>query len=185
MHWRTGFNKDVKGRTGCPCPTTAGLTNRKYPIVFNGIEMQLGVYEIMAGFDLITDGNGTQDIYALIDATKATVSPKAGQAGYIKISSIIPTSKNGWRYITHFLFANGYFCATSCGESGSGESKGCGDAVYISSGNEGETRELLSFGCLGYGGACGLFCLDLSNALRGCWWNIGGRLSVNAVLQEG
>lgn len=177
MHWRTGFNKDVKGRTGSPCLTTAGLTNRRYPIVFQGIEMQLGFYEIMAGFDLITDSSGTQDIYALTDAAKATTNPKAGQAGYIKISSIIPTNKNGWNYITHFTFANGYFCATSCGESGSGNSKGCGDAVYISSGNEGETRELRSFGILWNWDTCGLFCLNLNNRLGNCWWNIGGRNS--------
>lgn len=185
MHWWTGFSKDVKGRTGCPCPTTAGLTNRKYPIVFNGIEMQLGFYEVMAGFDLITDDNGTQDIYVLTDATKATTSPKAGQAGYIKISSIIPARKNAWNYITHFTFANGYLCVTSCGENGSGESKGCGDAIYISSGNSGETRALLSFGYLGDWGPCGVLCLNLNSRLGHCWWHIGGRLSVNAVLQEG
>lgn len=185
MHWWTGFSKDVKGRTGCPCPTTTGLTNRKYPIVFNGIEMQLGFYEVMAGFDLITDDNGTQDIYALTDATKATTSPKAGQAGYIKISSIIPARKNAWNHITHFTFVNGYFCATSCGESGSGESKGCGDAVFISSGNTGETRALPSFGNLWDGGACGVLFLSLNNWLGGFGWHIGGRLSVNAVLQDG
>ena len=185
MHWRTGFNKDVKGRTGSPCLTTAGLTNRRYPIVFQGIEMQLGFYEIMAGFDLITDNSGTQDIYALTDATKATTTPKAGQAGYVKISSIIPTNKNGWNYITRLTFASGYFCATSCGESGSGNSKGCGDAIFISSGNDGEARELQSFGDLGFWDSCGLFCLHLNNWLGDCWWCIGGRLSVNAVLQEG
>lgn len=185
MHWRTGFNKDVKGRTGSPCLTTAGLTNRRYPIVFQGIEMQLGFYEIMAGFDLITDNSGTQDIYALTDATKATTTPKAGQAGYVKISSIIPTNKNGWNYITRLTFASGYFCATSCGESGSGNSKGCGDAIFISSGNDGEARELRSFGNLWDWDACGLFCLRLGSGLGGCWWGIGGRLSVNAVLQEG
>lgn len=155
------------------------------PIVFNGIEMQLGFYEVMAGFDLITDDNGTQDIYALTDATKATTSPKAGQAGYIKISSIIPARKNAWNHITHFTFVNGYFCATSCGESGSGESKGCGDAVFISSGNTGETRALQSFGSLGGGGACGVLCLFLNCGLGSCGWHIGGRLSVNAVLQDG
>lgn len=185
MHWRTGFNKDVKGRTGSPCFTIAGLTNRRYPIVFQGIEMQLGFYEIMAGFDLITDNSGTQDIYALTDATKATTTPKAGQAGYVKISSIIPTNKNGWNYITRLTFASGYFCATSCGESGSGNSKGCGDAIFISSGNDGEARELQSFGSLGSWESCGLFCLFLLNGLGSCWWGFGGRLSVNAVLQEG
>lgn len=147
--------------------------------------MQLGFYEVMAGFDLITDDNGTQDIYALTDATKATTSPKAGQAGYIKISSIIPARKNAWNHITHFTFVNGYFCATSCGESGSGESKGCGDAVFISSGNTGETRALQSFGNLWDRGSCGVLYLHLNFRLGHYWWNIGGRLSVNAVLQDG
>lgn len=81
-------------------------------------------------------------------------------------------------------FKNGYLCAASCGESGSGSSKGCGDAIYLS-GGVGETRELRSFGNLWDGDACGLFCLRLNGGLGGCWWGIGGRLSVNAVLQEG
>lgn len=183
MHWRTGFNKDVKGRTGSPCPTVAGLTNRRYPIVFQGIEMQLGIYEIMSGFSIIT-GDNTCEIYGLADATKAVTTPKQNQAGYIKLSEISITSKNAWNYITHLNFKNGYLCAASCGESGSGSSKGCGDAIYLS-GGVGETRELLSFGGLGGWDACGLFCLNLSGGLGGCRWHIGGRLSVNAVLQEG
>lgn len=183
MHWRTGFNKDVKGRTGSPCPTVAGLTNRRYPIVFQGIEMQLGIYEIMSGFSIIT-GDNTCEIYGLADATKAVTTPKQNQAGYIKLSEISITSKNTWNYITHLNFKNGYLCAASCGESGSGSSKGCGDAVNLS-GSVGDTRELLSFGDLGNGDACGLFCLYLSSWLGSCRWHIGGRLSVNAVLQEG
>lgn len=183
MHWRTGFNKDVKGRTGSPCPTVAGLTNRRYPIVFQGIEMQLGIYEIMSGFSIIT-GDNTCEIYGLADATKAVTTPKQNQAGYIKLSEISITSKNAWNYITHLNFKNGYLCAASCGESGSGSSKGCGDAIYLS-GGVGETRELLSFGSLWSGDACGLFCLHLSSGLGGCGWYVGGRLSVNAVLQEG
>ena len=183
MHWRTGFNKDVKGRTGSPCPTVAGLTNRRYPIVFQGIEMQLGIYEIMSGFSIIT-GDNTCEIYGLADATKAVTTPKQNQAGYIKLSEISITSKNAWNYITHLNFKNGYLCAASCGESGSGSSKGCGDAIYLS-GGVGETRELLSFGPLWNWDACGLFYLNLSGGLGGCGWHIGGRLSVNAVLQEG
>ena len=183
MHWRTGFNKDVKGRTGSPCPTVAGLTNRRYPIVFQGIEMQLGIYEIMSGFSIIT-GDNACEIYGLADATKAVTVPKQNQAGYIKLLEISITSKNAWNYITHLNFKNGYLCAASCGESGSGSSKGCGDAIYLS-GGVGETRELRSFGDLWGWDACGLFCLDLSDWLGNCWWLIGGRLSVNAVLQEG
>lgn len=183
MHWRTGFNKDVKGRTGSPCPTVAGLTNRRYPIIFQGIEMQLGVYEVMAGFDIVTS-DGTHEIYGLSDATKAATNPKQNQAGHTKLSSIAITNKSAWNYITHLNFESGYLCAASCGESGSGSSKGCGDAVYPS-GNAGETRELRSFGYLGSRDACGLFYLYLSNWLGYCWWHIGGRLSVNAVLQEG
>ena len=183
MHWRTGFNKDVKGRTGSPCPTVAGLTNRRYPIVFQGIEMQLGMYEIMSGFSIIT-GDNACEIYGLADATKAVTAPKQNQAGYIKLSEISITSKNAWNYITHLNFKNGYLCAASCGESGSGSSKGCGDAVNLS-GSVGDTRELRSFGDLGSRAACGLFCLNLSGGLGGYGWSIGGRLSVNAVLQEG
>ena len=183
MHWRTGFNKDVKGRTGSPCPTVAGLTNRRYPIVFQGIEMQLGMYEIMSGFSIIT-GDNACEIYGLADATKAVTAPKQNQAGYIKLSEISITSKNAWNYITHLNFKNGYLCAASCGESGSGSSKGCGDAVNLS-GSVGDTRALLSFGNLGNRDACGLFCLNLNSRLGDCWWNFGGRLSANAVLQEG
>lgn len=145
--------------------------------------MQLGIYEIMSGFSIIT-GDNACEIYGLADATKAVTVPKQNQAGYIKLLEISITSKNAWNYITHLNFKNGYLCAASCGESGSGSSKGCGDAIYLS-GGVGETRELRSFGVLWRRAACGLFCLYLSNGLGGCGWNIGGRLSVNAVLQEG
>ena len=181
MHWRTGFNKDVKGRTGSPCPTVAGLTNRRYPIVFQGIEMQLGIYEIMSGFSIIT-GDNACEIYGLEDATKAVTVPKQNQAGYIKLLEISITSKNAWNYITHLNFKNGYLCAASCGESGSGSSKGCGDAIYLS-GGVGETRELLSFGYLWLWDSCGLFCLYLGDWLGYCRWNIGGRNSKNIHLK--
>lgn len=125
-----------------------------------------------------------RDFYGLADATKAVTAPKQNQAGYIKLSEISITSKNTWNYITHLNFKNGYLCAASCGESGSGSSKGCGDAVNLS-GSVGDTRELRSFGHLWHGDACGLFCLYLGSWLGGFGWGIGGRLSVNAVLQEG
>lgn len=181
MHWRTGFNKDVKGRTGSPCPTVAGLTNRRYPIIFQGIEMQLGVYEVMAGFDIVTS-DGTHEIYGLSDATKAVTNPKQSQAGHTKLSSITITNKSVWNYITHLNFESGYLCAASCGESGSGISKGCGDAVYPS-GNAGETPPLQSFGNLRNRDACGLFYLNLNNRLGNYRWNIGGRNSKNIHLK--
>lgn len=181
MYYWSGFSDNVKGRTGCPCPTTAGLTNRHFPIVFNGIEMQVGLYEVEAGFSIYTEANTTQELYSLVDASKATTSPTQNQAGYKKISTLKSTNNNNWNYISEFGFENGCVVGTNCGASGTGDTKGVGDAVYISTGSAGNTRELLCLGFLGAWSLCGLCCLDLSGGLGSVGWLIGGHLSLNAV----
>ena len=183
MHYWSGFSDNVKGRTGCPCPTIDGLTNRHFPIVFNGIEMQVGLYEVEAGFSIYTEANTTQELYSLVDASKATTSPTQNQAGYKKISTLKSTNNNNWNYISEFGFENGCIVATQCGVSGSGDTKGVGDAIYISTGNVGDTRELPCLGLLRNWGPCGLCCLSLDVRLGYSGWDIGGRLSLNAVLE--
>lgn len=183
MHYWSGFSDNVKGRTGCPCPTTAGLTNRHFPIVFNGIEMQVGLYEVEAGFSIYTEANTTQELYSLTDASKATSSLKQNQAGYKKITTLKSTNNNSWNYISEFGFENGCVVATQCGVSGTGDTKGVGDGIYISTGNVGDTRELLCLGGLGGWGPCGLLFLSLDDWLGSYWWDIGGRLSLNAVVE--
>mgnify|MGYP002765874577 FL=1 len=180
MMWESGFSENIKGRVGAPCTTVSELTSGKFPICFNGIELLVGCYETMAGFDYILDDIGTQELYGLTDATKATTNPKPGQSGYILLGTLSVPNKNTWQYITDITFSNGCIIPKRVGDSGSGETVYVGDAVYTS-GNAGDTRELLALGGLGNWGSAGLSCLNLGSGLGSYWWAFGGRLSANAV----
>lgn len=72
--------------------------------------------------------------------------------------------------ISEFGFENDCVVGASCGVSGSGDTKGVGDAVYISTGSAGNTRELRCLGDLWNWSPCGLCFLNLYNWLGYYGW---------------
>ncbi|RHT38386.1 hypothetical protein DW790_05910 [Firmicutes bacterium AM31-12AC] len=185
FHYRSGFSDNVKGRTGCPCFTKSELTNGKYPIVFQGIEMMVGGYEIGSNVILdIADGSGiSRDVYVTDDATKLSSTIETVRKTYAKLSESITVSKtNSWNYVTAMFLdlVNGAIIPTKSGLTNSGSNTGFADAVYADAATSGQ-REWRFFGGLWCGAVGGLSCLVADYGLSDAGWYVLSRLSINAV----
>lgn len=184
FHWRSGFSDSVNGRTGSPCPDTSGLTNGKYPILLNGIELMVGGYEVESNAIMdIVDAAGTRDIYLTNDATKLTTDVTTAKSTYTKLEeSIHPTTLNTQNYITAMTIAvtNGAMTIKSAGETNSGSSTGFADGLYVD-GSESGQREFLLLGSLWVGSFGGFAYLNASSGLGAARWHILARLSINAI----
>lgn len=182
FHWRSGFSDLILGRDGCPCATSNGLTNGKYPVAFQGIECFTGIYETISNAIAdIVDSAGTRDIYITNDSSALTSTISDIKAKYQILDNQISVTKlNNWNYITAVSVdtENGAIIPTALGQSGSSSSTGYADAVYVDSGASGQ-RELLAFGYLRSASHSGVSCLYCSLDLGASRWFVGGRLSIN------
>lgn len=182
FHWRSGFSDLILGRDGCPCLDSSGLTNGKFPVVFQGIECFVGIYETISNAIAdIVDSAGTRDIYITNDSSILTSTISDIKAKYQILDNQISVTKlNNWNYITAVSVdtENGAIIPTASRQSGSSSSTGYADAVYVDSGTSGQ-RELLAFGSLGNSSDCGVSCLLCSLGLSASRWLVGCRLSVN------
>lgn len=182
FHWRSGFSDNVLGRDGCPCLTSAGLTNGKYPVVIQGIECFVGCYEVGSNAVMdIVDSTGKRDVYITNDSTKLTTNIDTIKSTYTKIAEqIVPTSVNNFNYITAVgcNAENGIIVPTAAGQSGSSTATGYADGLYCDNANSGQ-RELLCFGALWIGALGGVSFLYADSSLGFARWTFGARLSIN------
>lgn len=182
FHWRSGFSDLILGRDGCPCLDSSGLTNGKYPVVFQGIECFTGIYETVSNAIAdIVDSAGTRDIYITNDSSILTSTISDIKDKYQKLDNQISVTKlNNWNYITAVTVdtESGAIIPTASGQSGSSFSTGYADAVNVDSGTSGQ-RALLDFGSLGDTSHYGVSCVYCSRDLSGSVWTLGCRLSVN------
>lgn len=187
MHWQSGFSDDVLDRDGCPCETKTQLTNGKFPMVIQGIEIMVGGYETYGNaFMDIVDATGKREVYIQNDASQLTTDIATAKSTYKKSPyAIQPTSINSWNYITKIDFdlANGAFIQTNSGQSGSSTGSGFADGLYVDNANSGQ-REFLGFGGFGLGSEGGLSCLDANVGVGGASWYTLARLSINGVWGE-
>lgn len=184
MHWQSGFSDDVLDRDGCPCETKTQLTNGKFPMVIQGIEIMVGGYETYANaFMDIVDATGKREIYIQNDASQLTTNVTTAKTSYKKSQYAIQPSKvNSWNYITRIDFdlENGAFIQTECGQASSGTGVGFSDGVYVDASSTGQ-REFLALGYLWSGGYAGLSCLNAHYGLGDASWHVLSRLSINGV----
>ena len=183
MHWRSGFSDDVLDRCGCPCEDISGLTNGRYAMVWQGIELMVGGYETFSNMFMDIVSPTTRDVYITNDATKLTINTDTAKATYKKLSNQMRVSKNSqWNYVTEIKIdtENGAFVQTASGQNGSSNATGFGDAIYFDGATSG-TREFLSLGGLGFGSSAGLACCHGGLWLGYADWYILARLSVNCV----
>lgn len=182
FHWRSGFSDNVLGRDGCPCSVSDGLTNGKYPVVFQGIECFVGIYETVSNAIAdIVDSAGTRDIYITNDSSILTSTISDIKAKYQRLDNQISVAKlNVWNYITAVSVdaENGAIIPTASGQSGSSSSTGYADAVYADNGTSSQ-RELLAFGTLRTASYCGVSCVYCGLGLSSSNWRVGCRLSIN------
>ena len=182
FHWRSGFSDLILGRDGCPCSDSNGLTNDKFPVVFQGIECFVGIYETVSNAIAdIVDSAGTRDIYITNDSSILTSGISDIKNKYQKLDNQISVTKlNAWNYITDISVntENGAVIPTASGQAGSSSSAGYADAVYVDNGTSGQ-RELLAFGYPGSASLCGVSCVLCGYDLSNSYWYVGCRLSIN------
>ena len=180
MHWQSGFSDNVLGRDGCP----GNLTNGKFPMVLDGIEMMVGGYEVAGNAIMdIVSSTGQREVYVTNDSTKLTTTVATIKSTYNKSSySMQPTTLNAWNYITAMQLdlANGVAIPTEAGASQSGSSVGYADGLYVDAGTSGQ-REFLLLGSLILGSSAGLSCLNAGSGLSSAYWAYLARLSINAT----
>lgn len=180
MHERSGYSRFVRGRYGSP----VNNTNGKHGMVFNGIEIAVGGYEVAGNAILdIVNSSGKREVYVTNNATKLSSTVSTIKSTYAKSSlSIQPTTLNAWNYITRYDYdlTNGLMVPTEAGQSGSGTSTGFADGLYVDNATSGQ-RECLWLGFLYAYGDAGLSCLHAIFGLSYGAWGILARLSTNGV----
>lgn len=175
MPWKTGATDKLLGTDGRP--STASAANHQ-PIRLQGIELFNGIYESDA--DLIAnavkdnDNLGRIELYRVFDITKAS---KTSTANYTKIGEFTArdkTTNDSWRYAEDFTLSNGVIIPTGLNAT---STTGMCDAIGANPLTSQGLRQVLRFGSLGDGAACGAFAANLRNDLANRRWNIGGRIS--------
>lgn len=166
--WNTGSCDMVEG-DGSPTSCTDG----KQPFVVQGIELGLGMLEVLGNVIMNSTGSGWT-VYVNPDTkneksggipdTALTVGVFPGQAG------------EGWNYGLYPKTAHGLMMQQGTGAS---TSVGICDGNYKSPDTATGWREWLSLGYLGYGGYAGLWCVRGNNGSGVTGWPIGSRRSAN------
>lgn len=179
MHWQSGFSDNVLDRYGCPCEDKSGLTSGRYPMVWQGIELMVGGFEVFSNAFMDIVNLTTRDIYLTNDATKLTTDDATAKATYKKLPYQMSVARNNqWNYVTEIKLdlENGAFVQTQSGQDGSSSATGFGDAIYFDGATSG-MREFRALGDLGYGSNAGLACCNGNNWLGDANWNILARQS--------
>lgn len=79
MHERSGYSDDILGRTG----SIGSNTNRKHGMVFNGIELNVGGYEVAGNAIMdIVNSSGDREVYYTNDASKLTATVNTIKSTY-------------------------------------------------------------------------------------------------------
>ena len=167
MPWWTGSCDSVQG-DGSP----ASGNSSKYPFTMQGIELMLGMYEIMGNVVVKNTGDGWK-AYLNHDSRNEKTAYTASV--YDDIGLKLPTdSTDSWKYPSYCKDFGGLISSDNTGGS---QSTGMCDGIYTNKLSTTGEREWLSFGNLGSWAIAGLFCASLNSGLSVAWWACGSRLS--------
>lgn len=166
--WRAGACDMVEG-DGSPTSCTDG----KQPFVVQGIELGLGMYEVLGNVLIQYTGTGAV-VYVNPDTKneKARSSPDSA----LSAGAFPGQAAEGWNYALYCKTVNGLMIQQGTGAS---TSVGICDGNYKVADTTVGWREWLSLGYLWDRGNAGLWCV-LGNCGTGdAWWNVGSRRSAN------
>ena len=167
MPWWTGKCDSVQG-DGSP----ASGNSSKYPFTMQGIELMLGMYEIMGNVVVKNTGDGWK-AYLNHDSRNEKTAYTASV--YDDIGLKLPTnSTDSWKYPSYCKDFGGLISSDNTGGS---QSTGMCDGIYTNKLSTTGEREWLSFGYLGDWANAGLFCAVLISGLSSAGWYCGSRLS--------
>ena len=166
--WNTGACDMVEG-DGSP----TSCTDYKQPFVLQGIELALGMYEVLGNVLIQYTGSGT-----VVWVNPDTKNEKSGSMpdSALSIGAFPGPAGEGWNYGLYPKTANGLMMQQGTGAS---TSVGICDGNYKVADTTVGWREWLSLGGLGNGGIAGLWCVSGSSGTGDAWWNVGSRRSAN------
>lgn len=168
--WLTGSTDGVQGNDGSPYSNTNG----KEPFKIQGIEVLLGMYEVLGDITLYEDAEVGYTVYADRKAADI-VSGKAG-ANAVTLGTIPKEEEAAWKYNAELNWdANdqeSYMIPTQFNGT---STTGYRSASYRDALATVGWREWLAFGLLDFGGGCGLASAHLVGALGDAYWVVGAR----------
>lgn len=166
--WRAGACDAVEG-DGSP----TSCTDSKQPFVIQGIELGLGMYEVLGNVLIKYTGTGTV-VYVNPDTKNEKAGSSPGSA--LSAGAFPGQAAEGWNYALYCKTVNGLMIQQGTGAS---TSVGICDGNYKVADTTVGWREWLSLGILGYRGSAGLWCVSGSNGTGGAGWYFGSRRSAN------
>lgn len=166
--WRAGVCDAVEG-DGSPTSYTDG----KQPFVVQGIELGLGMYEVLGNVLIQYTGTGT-----VVYVNPDTKNEKAGSSpdSALSAGAFPGQAAEGWNYALYCKTVNGLMIQQGTGTS---TSVGICDGNYKVADTTVGWREWLSLGHLGNWGVAGLWFVYGYSGSGGAWWYVGSRRSAN------
>lgn len=166
--WKAGACDAVEGDG-----SLTSCTDSKQPFVIQGIELGLGMYEVLGNVLIQYTGTGT-----VVFVNPDTKGEKAGSSpdSALSAGAFPGQATEGWNYSLFCKTVNGLMLQQGTGAS---TSVGMCDGNYKVADTTVGWREWLSLGSLGSGGDAGLWCVNGSNGTGIARWNIGSRRSAN------
>lgn len=167
LPWRTGACDNVMGTCGSP----VNNTNGKYPCIFFGVEMFIGMYEVI-GNAIYKQESGTGHIYVCYDSTNLST---AITDNYTKVNTDIPGGFAAWKYQSVLGFDKNNPGCRVPSELNATSANGYCDGVYTPASDG--SYEVLAAGVLNSGSCAGLWTRNLLNSLSSAHWAFSSRLS--------
>lgn len=165
--WNTGACDAVVG-DGSP----TSRTNGREPFTVQGIELGLGMNEILGDVILKSDGSTGWQIYTNPDSKNEAT---AVSANYQATGKYNPSgASDAGFYPLYPDSAGGFLVGAGTGAS---QSTGLCDQIWSNGTAVTGEREWLSLGSLGGGGRAGLWCVNGNVGLSSASWVFGSRLS--------
>ena len=166
--WNTGACDMLEG-DGSPTSNTSG----REPFVIQGIELGLGMYEVLGNVLLNSTGAGWT-VYVNPD----TRDEKAGSSpdSTLSAGTFPGPATEGWNYGLYPKTVNGLMTQQGTGAS---TSTGICDGNYKLADTATGWQEWLSLGSLWGRGSAGLWYVGGNGGASDAWWGIGSRLSAN------
>lgn len=166
--WRAGAFDAVEG-DGSP----TSCTDSKQPFVIQGIELGLGMYEVLGNVLIKCTGTGTV-VYVNPDTKNEKAGSSPGSA--LSAGAFPGQAAEGWNYALYCKTVNGLMIQQGTGAS---TSVGICDGNYKVADTTVGWREWLSLGNLGNRGYAGLWFVYGYYGTGLAWWHIGSRRSAN------
>ena len=167
--WQTGSTDDVLGNDGSPYSNT----NSKEPCKIQGIEIMLGLYEVLADVSLNQD---TEKYTVYANRKASEIASDGSGANPAILGTITKDATANWDYVAELNWDENSPESYMLGKTfGASPSTGYRAGVYRDGVSTTGWREWMVAGYLNYGSISGFACAHLINDPSYSYWNISAR----------